>query len=276
MLKASGKKVDEYDINKEIYSDSDISFIDVYLKEIANPDNYIDYDVINPNFIEQLRPLIFSLTADDEKTLFLTVLNDKMIDVFESVRTSERKMANELRKGEVISKSILENSTIMYTDPDVLSIFNRKFLNKVYNDQNNGFLLTLDNIDKKRVSGSFRSLYDISAILKDKEVLEKKYSIKIETPGHEKAAGFIITSVGKKQITEATILAINNHINNAIKKLKEKDLKLNDSYIETSLGDIHLIDRINKVIRGNVSHFARITPVLKLDKNTVWDRCLQY
>ena len=76
-------------------------------------------------------------------------------------------MANdaELRRGEVITKSRLPNSVIAYADPHVLTVFNRKFLNKVYNDENPGFSLTLDSVNKTKVSGSFRSLYDISDIL---------------------------------------------------------------------------------------------------------------
>ena len=78
----------------------------------------------------------------------MDALNQKMINVYLSIKESEKKMANELRRGEVITKSKLENSTIAYTDKNILTIFNRKFLNKVYNDENPGFSLTLDNIIK--------------------------------------------------------------------------------------------------------------------------------
>ena len=37
---------------------------------MGNPEFYNDNNAINPNFIEQLRPLIFGLSADDGKTSF--------------------------------------------------------------------------------------------------------------------------------------------------------------------------------------------------------------
>lgn len=248
------------------------NFIELLMTEFNNDINFVEENPINANYIEQLRPLIFSLSADYDNDEFLSVLNDKMIEVFESVRVSEKAMAVELRRGEVITKSRLPNSVIAYADPHVLTVFNRKFLNKVYNDENPGFSLTLDSVNKTKVSGSFRSLYDISDILKDKKKLEKKLNVRIETPGHERAAGFIIRSNddAKNPITAQTIDAINEHIHNAIEKLKLKEVKEMKTYLLTDLTSIPLIDRINTVVRGNVSNFERITPVLRLTPDTVW------
>lgn len=242
------------------------------IKAMGNPDFYVDHDAINPNFIEQLRPIIFGLSADDGKTAFMDALNKKMTNVYLSIKESEKKMAVELRRGEVITKSKLENSTIAYTDKNILTIFNRKFLNKVYNDENPGFSLTLDNVDKGKVSGSFRSLYDISDILKNKAKIEKALKVKIETPGHERAAGFIMKSLNpeKNPITKETIDSLNVFINDSIAKLKEKDLKKTNDLILTDLAAITLIDRINQVVRGNVAHFDRITPILKITPDTIW------
>ncbi len=244
----------------------------IYLQEMKNVNNYTDHSNINPNYIEQLRPIIFGLSADYNKNAFLDSLEKKMVEVFESIKLSETRMGNELRNGEVITKSRLESSVIAYADPHVLKIFNRKFLNKVYNDENPGFSLTLDNIGKSKVSGSFRSLYDISDILKDKAKLEKQLKVKIETPGHERAAGFIMTSTDKKnpEITEATIEAVNVFINNSVEKIKEKEIKSTQDYILADLSSIKVIDRLNRVVRGNVSNFNKITPILQLSKDTIW------
>ena len=240
-------------------------------QELTRVENVSDGGEINKNFIEQLRPLIFGLSADDEKNVFLDVLNDKMIGVFESIKESEKSIAEELRKGEVITKNRLENSVITYTDKDILSVFNRKYLNKIYNDENPGFTLTLDNIEKEKVSGSFRSLYNISDILKNKPALEKKLSVKIETPGHERAAGFIVKSTdSKKQITAETIDEINKFINKSIEKIKAKEFKQEKEQLLIDLGAIHLVDRINVAIRGNISNFERISPVLKITPDTIW------
>lgn len=275
-LKKSKNNDNEEEINKDIEKQIDElnKYDDEYLNNllITNLSNYTDQKPINPNYIEQLRPLIFGLAADDGKSTFMDALNNKMIGIYESIRISEKAMAEELRKGEVITKSKLEHSYIVYTDKNILTIFNRKFLNKVYNDENPGFSLTLDNIDKGKVSGSFRSLYDISDILKNKKQIEKALKVKIETPGHERAAGFIMKSNNpeKNPITKETIDALNVFINDSIAKIKDKNLKANNDLILTDLAAITLIDKINRVIRGNVSHFERITPILQLSKDTIW------
>jgi hypothetical protein len=247
-------------------------FYNVFLQELKNVENYTDHSNINPNYIEQLRPLIFGLGADYEKTAFMDSLEEKMVDVFKAIKLSESKMIAEVRRGEVVTQKRLENSSIIYADPNILKVFNRKFLNKVYNDENPGFSLTLDNVGKAKVSGSFRSLYDISDILKDKTKLEKQLKVKIETPGHERAAGFIVKTVdeAKSPITDATIEAINVFINNSIEKIKKNEIEKSKDYILTDLDAIKIIDKINRVVRGNVSNFEKVTPILKLHKDMVW------
>lgn len=248
------------------------TFYSLFMQEITQIKHYAEVNVINANYIEQLRPLIFSISADNDNDEFMDTLNDKMIDLYESIRVSEKKIAEELRRGDVITKTRLQNSVIAYADSNILQIFNRKFLNKVYNDENPGFSLTLDSIKSEKVSGSFRSLYDISDILKEKKKIEKSLGIKIETPGHERAAGFIVRALDsiKKPVTEKTIESINIFINESIKKLRAKDVKEMKSFLLTDLTNIPLIDRINHVVRGNVSNFERINPILKLTPNTVW------
>ena len=247
----------------------------IFLKELTNQEYFTKSKKdVNLNYIEQLRPLIFSYGADYNKNTFIDAMEDQMIRVFSSIRESESLMGKIIREGEVITKQRLENSVIAYADKDILSVFNRKFLNKVYNDENPGFSLTLDSIKANRVSGSFRSLYDIDLILplKEKEKLEKKLNIKIETPGHKKAAGFIIVSRDeiKNPITENTIKEINEIINKNIGIIKKNEKTDNKSYLITDFNSIDIIDRINMVIRGNVSNFAYISPLIKLSENTVW------
>lgn len=259
------KKQDDHNRSKE-------SFMSLFMQEITQIKHYGEDHVINANYIEQLRPLIFSLSASNDNDEFMDTMNDKMIAVYEAIRVSEKRIADELRRGEVITKTRLPNSVIAYADPNILTIFNRKFLNKVYNDENPGFSLTLDSVKPEKVSGSFRSLYNISEILKDKKKLEKSLGVKIETPGHEKAAGFIIRAVDpiKKPVTEKTIESINIHINDSIQKIRAKDIKEMKTFLLTDLTSIPLIDRINTAVRGNVSNFERISPVLKLTPTTVW------
>lgn len=229
-------------------------------------------EFVNTNFIEQLRPHIFTLSAQDDNTAFLDQVNEAMQNIFTELRVSERKISEELRKGEVVTRNRGEHSTIIYADPNVLKSFTRKFLNKVYNDENNGFMLTLDSMKPARVSGSFRSTYDISDILKNKSKLEAELNCKIETPGHERAAGFILTAKDplNHPINEKTVETLNFYINETIADLKKKDNKAKRDYLLTDFSAIQLIDRINKTIRGNISNFENIKPVLKIDENTVW------
>ena len=239
--------------------------VGVITEDPSIPDN------INPNFIEQLRPLIFQLSADDDKDVFLDQLNEKMIGVFSSVKTSEQQMAQELRVADVVTTRRLENSVIVHADTSVTRMFNRKFLNKVYNDENPGFSLTLDSVGRQRVSGSFRSLFDISDIMRNKKKLERRLKISIETPGHERAAGFIVRSLDvDKPITGETLEAINIFVDKSIRALRKEIKARAESRIVTDLTALQLIDRINLVVRGNVSNFERISPLINLSKDTVW------
>lgn len=269
LLSIYNKTQEDKTILKENFEKFFLKEFNLIFKQYENPFKLKDTDV---NYISQLRPLIFNLTADDEKNIFLDKLNEKMISIYENIRISEKAIIQEIRNGEVITKERLNNSCIIYANEHVLKVFNRKFLNKVYNDENPGFMLTLDGISNEKRSGSFRSLYDISDILKNKKKLEKKLNITIETPGHERAAGFIIRTKNKDKapITDNTIKQINEFINLEIEELKQQQVLNKKDFILTDLENIQIIDKINKTIRGNIPHFERITPLIKITKDTIW------
>ena len=276
-------------------------FNDMFLAELVNTDNYVEAgrrgllgkintnenatenikeninnqiieEDIDQNYIGKMRPAIFNLTADDEKTAFFELLNERMISTFTAVKMSEKRISEALRAGEVITKEKLPNSTIAYADANILGFFNRKLLNKIYNDENPGFALTLDSKSPDRMSGSFRSLYDIRDILKNKPDLERQLNIKIETPGHERAAGFIIKSIDPQlyPVTEKTIEAINRFINDSIEDIKIKAVATPTPWFLTDLESIPFIDRINHIVRGNVAHFDRLMPIIKISPDTIW------
>lgn len=236
----------------------------------TNPEFIASEGDLNRNHIEQLRPLIFAFSVDDEKPPFLSALNEKMMAVFENLRVSEKRVADEIRKGEVVTRVRRDNSVISFADPVVTSVFNRKYLNKIYNDENPGFSLMLDNVGKDKVSGSFRSLYDIADILSDKPALEKKLGVRIETPGHERAAGFIVRAEPGTVITEKTIDAISEHIDSAISKLKAQETNEQQTHLLVDLSSIKLVDRINFAVKGNLANFERVVPLLRIDEDTVW------
>ena len=74
----------------------------------------------------------------------------------------------------------------------------------------------------------------------------------------------------KNPITGATIEAINVFINNSIENIKKNEIKNTKSYLLTDLSAIKIIDKINVAVRGNVSNFEKITPILQLNKDMIW------
>lgn len=249
---------EKYDVEK---------FFDLLALELENTGEA--FGGINPNYIEQLRPLIYNYSSIDNKNVFENQLNETMLKVFEEIRSSERKLFEEIRKGRVMHSEKLDNSTILYPiDDNITKVFNRKFLGKAYNEENNGFLMILDNIEKSRVSGSFRSIYRIQEILENKAELESKFDIEIDFQGHDKAAGFFITSTKEKEITPAIITEVNKFINGRIDELKLAEQSSNFNYIVSDLDSLTLIDKINQKVKGNLSNMVSISPLLKFNNNT--------
>ena len=222
---------------------------------------------INPNYVEQLRPIIYHYSSK-EQNIFEASITEGMTKVYQDLRRFEKALSQELRKSNIMNAEKLDNSTIMYPiDPAVLSIFNRKFLGKVYNEENNGFLMILDSLDNHKASGSFRSLFRIQDIIEGKEKLEDLLDIKINFQGHDKAAGFFITSE-EKEITPRIITEVNRFINSQISKIKEKETLTNSVQLVTDLDSISIIDKINKKVKGNLSNMNCINPLIKFNKST--------
>lgn len=222
---------------------------------------------INPNYVEQMRPIIFNLSAIDNKNDFLNKINESMINVYKQLQKSEKALQVELRKGKILASEKLEFSTIRYPiDKEITKSFNRKFLGKAYNEENNGFLLTLDHLGKNKVSGSFRSIYSINDIFEGKEEFENLLNIKLTKAGHATAAGFFITS--PDVITPQTISEVNKFINSRIADIRKNDLSVGQDYLLTDFAAIPVIDKINKAVKGNLSNLKSITPVIKLNAST--------
>ena len=247
----------------------------ILVAEMARPENFEGLELeVNRNFIEQLRPPIFSLSVDEEKSAFMEKVCAAMVDCYESIRDSEKKIAEELRKGQAMQRESLPNSAIVHADPGIVKTFNRKLLGKIYNDENPGFLAIMDSGGPAKWSGSMRSMYDISDILtaQDRSNLEFELGVRIHTPGHERAAGFIIESHNPDTdpVTQEKVQKINQFIDSKISALRAADSANGDTHLLTDLSAIGLIDRINQVIRGSISNFERIVPLLKLTPDTIW------
>ena len=119
----------------------------------------------NNNYIEQLRPRIYHHTVNGDKTTYEVALLEAMKSVYENLRYSEKRLIKELRKGDIMEKIKLNNTTLLYPKyPEINQLFNRKLLNKVFNEEINGFLAMFDGGDKSKRMGSCRTQFDLSDI----------------------------------------------------------------------------------------------------------------
>lgn len=241
-------------------------FDQYFIENMGNIQNEIS--LINPNYIEQLRPWIFnysSVLVDP----FESKLNENMIKIYEDLRKAESTLLQEFRKADLLNVSSLDNSTIVHPkNNEITKVFNRKLLGKMYNLTNNGFLLILGSNQGNKITGSMRSLFKIQDILKGKEKIEKLLNVKLSFQGHYKAAGFFIESTNGDPITNQTLNVINGFLNNKIEELKNNEKLEDKTYLIANLNNISVIDSINKVIRGNLSNMKSITPIIKFNSST--------
>lgn len=236
------------------------------------------------NYIGQLRPYIFELMVNDDKNGFEKEALDLMLNIYRKMQQQEKQLLKEIRKGKIVEEFNTENSLILLVDNEALGLFNRKLINKAYNSANNGFFLTLDNIKENKISGSFRSLFDIDLIVNTEKFKEfmTKYQIQIETPGHKKAAGFILNfknDLNQEKVKDI-IKELSEVINEQIVSLKkQQDLKRKttlkkineeDKFIESDLYNIDFINKVNRIVRGNIPHFENISPIVKLHEDYVY------
>lgn len=256
----------------------------------------------NKNYIEQLRPYIFSILANDSKDSYETDALEMALKIFNRLRAEEKELMVALReavnnkdlKAKIFKEFEEENANILVVNPYVSSMLNRKIINKAFNQANNGFYLVLDglseNKEQLKISGSFRSQFDIDAILtKEVKVLFNE-AIKLETPGHKQAAGFILT-IDKNKLKEMNIefnqadflkqltSLINKQVASLKKAQEEKVLKDASSKddeeakiiteIESDVFNIDFINSLNETVRGHIPHFKAINPLVKLHEDFV-------
>lgn len=226
---------------------------------------------INPNYIEQLRPHIYNYAASEELLDYESSIMESMKDVYNNLKSEERKLQRYFGKTELMNIEKNENSTIMYPKEDkYLKLLNRKLLGKIYNEENNGFLMILDNVEKSKATGSFRSIYRIQNILENKEKIEDMFDIKLSFQGHDKAAGFFIESRGDKELTKEIISDVNKFINSNLTVLKEKDKRSYSHLIQTDFHfpAIDLFDKYNKAVKGSLTNMQSISPVVQFNSST--------
>lgn len=233
--------------------------------EIVRPDHL--YNSINPNFIEQLRPIVFNLSAIDNKDQFQTLLSDTMVQVFDELRSQESAILKGLRTVLLLRQDRRPNSTVLYPiDPVVTKLFNRRLLGKVYNESNNGFVLTLDKVDQNEARGSMRSQYPMSELLANKEKIEKKLNIDVSFQGHECAAGFFIKSL-KGNLNEDTISKFNAWMDNQVQAAKAAEAINLIPTVEVDFASIPLINKINALVKSNLAGMRDVPSILRFSPN---------
>lgn len=226
---------------------------------------------INPNFIEQLRPFIYNYSASSSLTDYESGIQERMKDIYLTIKKEERILQNEFGKTDLMNIEKLENGTIMYPKSnEYLKLLNRKLLGKVFNEENNGLLMILDNIEKQKATGSFRSVYRIQDILKNKKVLEDTLGIKVSFQGHDKAAGFFIESDDGSDLNKRVIADVNKFISNRIETLKLEDKSNYSHLIQTDFeaGAIDVFNKYNKAIKGSLTNMQSLAPVIQFNKST--------
>ena len=218
----------------------------------------------NTNYIEQLRPRIYHHTVNGDKTTYEVAMLEAMKDVYENLRRSEKRLIKELRKGDIMHKIKLDNTTLLYPKyPEINQLFNRKLLNKVFNEEINGFLAMFDGGDKTKRMGSCRTQYDLSDIL---DGVDKIENIDLTFQGHERAAGFYIERTDGENLTEKDMMNVSMAIQKRIDILKE-DKNYNQKYVSVDFNNIGLVQKINEQCKSHVNNVSGINPVIKLNRS---------
>lgn len=263
---------EELEDEPELYKDHFYHYLAVELNKEDMSES--EYKSINNNYIQQLRPIVFNLSAIDNKDKFDTDMAKNMVDVFETLRRKERILLDKAREVDLLVREELENSAISYPiDADLPKVFNRKFLGKAYNEANNGFNLIVDKVSDQSVSGSMRTLYPITQILEGKEVIEEKLGVTMSFKGHEQAAGFFIDAKNEKtKVTSETVKEINQWLNERVGVLKANELNPIRT-VEVDFASVGLIDQINSSVKAQLAGMKGIPTIIRFSpdaNNEVW------
>lgn len=239
--------------------------------ELDKEDLDIISNNINPNFIEQLRPYIYNYSASTASSTYENGIQEAMINVYTKIKVEERILQNEFGKTDILKIEKLDNATVMYPKSDsYLKLLNRKLLGKIFNEENNGILMILNNIEKHKATGSFRSTYRIQDILKNKKTLEEILDVKISFQGHDKAAGFFVEANDGKELNGRILADVTKFLSKNISNLKENDVKNYSHLIQTNLDSdaIGVFSKYNQTVKGNLTNMNSLSPVIQFNKST--------
>ena len=231
-------------------------------EQMQNPEN--TYRSVNSNYIEQLRPVIFNLSAIDNKDIFMSLTADTMVDLYQELRRHEREILDHLRSAGLLRQDKRAHSAIYYpVDKAITRLFNRRLLGKAYNEGNNGFMLTLNSFDGQEVKGSMRSLYRIQDILVGKEAIEQKLGVAVSFQGHDTAAGFFVTSTNGEELSEAKLSQLNAWVDGRVETLKMEERINQMPNLELDFAAVGLATKINSAVKANLAGMWGLPTVLR-------------
>lgn len=237
--------------------------------------NFIEdypFDSPNPNYISQLRPWLFRFGAVDNKPVWADLINEQMLAVYKQLQSIEKSLLEHLRGLDLLERVQNGGATIVWPrNAGLTKVFPRKMLGKAFNEDNNGFLLILDESSNAEWSGSMRSLYPIDEIIPDRKALGDKLGISIEVLGHSKAAGFKITAQPGKKVTRRTIERLAREINEGVKQCRANEKASSLPFLDADFATLPLINRINVAVRAHLSNMQGIPAALSLGEEGTTD-----
>jgi hypothetical protein len=238
------------------------SFYNDNIQGIISEDKFTHF---NTNYIEQLRPRIYHHSVNGEKSSYEQAMLESMEKVFKNVQKAEKRLIKEMRKGDIMNTFKSESSTVMYPKyPEINTLFNRKFLNKVYNEEINGFLTMFDSAEKSKRMGSCRSLFNLSDMLADTSKLPDYIDLSFQ--GHEKAAGFFVERNDGKTLTNKDMTIVGEFMQERVDILKEEQ-EYNQKYVLVDFHNVGLVQKINSQVKAHVNNVSGVNPVIKLNRS---------
>lgn len=239
-------------------------FYTEWAKVLSYPEDF-PYDSPNPNYISQLRPWVFRFGAVDNKPLFADLIEAQMLAVYRELQKIERGLMEHLRGLDLLERVQNGGATVIWPRSAGLTrVFPRKLLSKAFNEDNNGFLLILDESSNAQWSGSMRSLYPIDEIIPDRRALCDKLGIELEILGHSKAAGFKISAQPGKRVTRRTIERLTREIALGVKACRDNEQASTLPFLDADFATLPLINRINVVCRAHLSNMQGLPAALSL------------
>ena len=238
-------------------------FLKDYMDTIISDEKFSHF---NENYIEQLRPYIYHYTANGNKSEYEVHLLDSMKEVFHRLKRYERNIIEEFRRHDILDKIKLENVTFISPKfPEMNSLFTRRFMGRVFNEENRGFLAFFDGANKTRLMGSCRTLVDLPEILASKKGLPEHLELTFQ--GHHRAAGFYIERKDGSELTKTDLMTVAVFLQQKVEVALENQEERH-KYVIVDPTNMGIIDKINLACKSHVGNMMTVKPLLKVDRST--------